>query len=151
MAKIKMGFLSGLVATFVVASMMQMNNALHAIPELHVALTLAGILGYPDQRAVGWAVLFVTGIFVIGGLFAAYGARLPMRSSLARGLACGLVSWLLMMVVFMPLGGAGLFGLGRSAIVPFATLILNLAYWVVLSVMYRWLTSPLEATDRASA
>jgi hypothetical protein len=151
MAKIKLGFISGFIATFIVASMMQMNNALHAIPEIHIARTLAGILGFPDQRAVGWIVLLVFGIFVVGGLFAIHASRLPMKSWLAKGLACGMASWLLMMVVFMPLGGAGLFGLERSSIVPLATLVLNLVYWVVLSLIYRWLADPDAWTDRIGA
>jgi hypothetical protein len=139
MENVKSGFMSGFVATFVAASMMLMNNALHSIPEVHIARTLSGILGVPDKPLIGWIVLLVSGIFVVGGLFAVYARRLPMRSYLAKGLACGMVSWLLMMVVFMPLGGAGLFGLGSSAVVPLATLLLNLAYWVVLSLSYRWI------------
>lgn len=139
MANIKSGFISGFLATYVVASMMLMNNALHGFPEVHVARTLAGMLGFRDGALVGWIVLLVAGIFVIGGVFAVYATRLPLRSYLAKGLACGMVSWLLMMVVFMPLGGAGLFGLGSSAVVPLATLLLNLAYWVVLSLSYRWI------------
>jgi hypothetical protein len=127
---------------------MQMNNALHTIPEVHVARTLAGILGFPYQRAVGWLILVVFGIFVVGGFFAAYASRLPIQSWLAKGLACGMGSWLLMMVVFMPLGGAGLFGLERSAVVPLATLVLNLAYWVVLSLTYRYLAGPQAWSDR---
>jgi len=142
MANIKSGFISGFLASYIAASMMLMNNALHSIPEVHVARTLAGILGFPDQALIGWIVLLVSGIFVIGGLFAIYAQRLPLRSYLAKGLACGMVSWLLMMVVFMPLGGAGLFGLDRSAVVPLVTLLLNLIYWVVLSLSYRWIAGP---------
>jgi len=138
MANIKSGFISGFLATYVVGSMMLMNNALHSIPEVHVARTLSGMLGFPDRALVGWIVLLVVGIFVIGGLFAVYSTRLPLRSYFTKGLACGMVSWLLMMVAFMPLAGAGLFGLGRSPVVPLATLVLNLAYWVVLSLSYRW-------------
>ena len=62
--------------------------------------------------------------------------------TLPKGLLLGMVSWLLMMVVFMPLGGAGLFGLERSAVVPLVTLVLNLIYWVVLAAMYRYLAGP---------
>jgi len=148
MENIKSGFIGGFVATFVVVSMMLMNNALHSIPEVHVARTLAGILGFADRPLVGWIVMLVSGIFVVGGLFAAYSRRLPMRSYLAKGLACGMVSWLLMMVVFMPLGGAGLFGLERSAVVPLVTLLLNLAYWVVLSLTYRWVAGSASLSDQ---
>jgi hypothetical protein len=147
MSSIKSGFLSGFVATYVVVSMLAMNNALKSIPEVHVARTLADILGHADRPAVGWIVLMVAGVFVIGGLYAEFAHRLPLRKSLTKGLALGIVSWLLMMLVFMPLGGAGLFGLGRSPVVPLVTLVLNLVYWVVLAVMYRYLAGP-QATQR---
>jgi len=148
MSSIKSGFLSGFVATYVIVSMLAMNNALKSIPEVHVARTLADILGHADRPAVGWIVLMIAGVFVVGGLYAMYSDRLPLRTALARGVALGIVSWLFMMLVFMPLGGAGLFGLGRSPVVPLVTLALNLAYWVVLAVMYRYLAGPHASEHR---
>ena len=148
MSSIKSGFLSGFVATYVIVSMLAMNNALKSIPEVHVARTLADILGQADRPAVGWIVLMLAGVFVVGGLYAAYAHRLPIRKPLTRGLALGMASWLFMMLVFMPLGGAGLFGLGRSPVVPLVTLVLNFAYWVVLAVMYRYLAGPQAVEHR---
>jgi hypothetical protein len=142
MTSIKMGFMSGLVATVVAGSMLLVNNAFHSFPEVRVARSLAAILGSPDQVMVGVAAILVTGIFVFGALFAVFAPRLPVRTYLAKSLAFGAASWLLMMVLFMPLAGAGLFGLGRSLAVPAATLVLNLAYWLVLGMSYRWLVGP---------
>ena len=150
MSDIRMGFLGGLLGTFVAASMMLMNNALHRIPEVHVAKTLSGILGSPDQVMVGVLVLLVAGIFVFGGLFAVLAPRLPIRSYLLKCLAFAMVSWLFMMLVFMPLGDAGFFGLNRSPVVPLATLILNLAYWFTLGMSYRWLVEPPSQSDRVN-
>ena len=149
MLRIKNGFISGFVATFAVVSMMAMNNALHSIPEVHVARTLSGILGYADQPAVGWLTVMACGVFVFGGLFAVFAPRLPVRNYLGKGFVLGAASWLLMMLVFMPLGGAGLFGLERSPVVPAVTLVLNLVYWVMLSVMFRWLEGPGSIGQRA--
>jgi hypothetical protein len=140
MTSIKNGFISGGLATYVFGSMLLVNNALHSYPEVRFARTLAGILGSPGDVMVGVAAILITGIFVFGGLFAVYAPRLPMRTYFAKSLALAAVSWLLMMVVFMPLGGAGIFGLDRSPVVPIATLVLNLAYWLVLGMSYRWLT-----------
>jgi len=139
MTSIKAGFLSGLLGTYVAGSMLLMNNALHAYPDVRVARTLAGLLGSPDQVMVGVAAILITGIFVFGTLFAVVAPRLPMRMYLVKSLVFATVSWLLMMVLFMPLAGAGLFGFARSAVVPIATLMLNLAYWLVLGMSYRWL------------
>jgi len=142
MTSIKMGFMSGGVATVVAGSMLLMNNALHSFPEVRVARTLAGILGSPDQVMVGVTAILIAGIFVFGALFAVLAPRLPMRMYLVKSLVFGVASWLLMMVLFMPLAGAGLFGLGRSLAVPAATLVLNLAYWLVLGMSYRFLVGP---------
>lgn len=145
---IKTGFMSGALATYITGSLLLLNNALRQFPDVHIAKTLSALLGAPGQTMVGVIVILITGVFVFGALFAVLAPRLPVRGYLGKGLAFGAASWLVMMVVYMPLGGAGLFGLERSAIVPFVTLVLNLVYWVVLSLTYRWLSSPVELTDR---
>jgi hypothetical protein len=142
MTSIKMGFMSGVVATVVAGSMLLVNNAFHSFPDVRVARSLAQVLGSPDQVMVGVAAILITGIFVFGALFAVLAPRLPMRMYLAKSLVFGVASWLLMMVLFMPLAGAGLFGLGRSLAVPAATLVLNLTYWIVLGLSYRYLVGP---------
>src|SRR6187551_3276813 len=116
MTRIKDGIISAGLATYVAGSMLLVNNALHSYPEVRFARTLAGILGSPDDVMVGVATILITGIFVIGVLFAVFAPRLPIRSYFAKSLALAAVSWLLIMVVFMPLGGVGLFGLERSPV-----------------------------------
>ncbi len=145
---IKTGFMSGAIATFVAGSMLLMNNALRQFPDVHIAKTLSALLGAPGQTMVGVIAIMILGIFVFGALFAVLAPRLPVRTYLAKGLVFGVASWLVMMVVYMPLGGGGLFGLERSVVVPFVTLVLNLVYWVVLSQMFRYLRAPYELTDR---
>ena len=142
MTSIKMGFMSGLVATIIAGSMLLVNNALHGFPDVRVARSLAAILGSPGDVMIGVAAILITGIFVFSTLFAVFAPRLPARTYLAKSLAFATASWLLMMVLFMPLAGAGLFGLGRSPVVPVATLVLNLAYWLALGMSYRWLMGP---------
>jgi hypothetical protein len=137
MVSIKNGLIAGAVATFAAGSMMLMNNAIHRIPDLHVARTLAGILGSPDQAGVGWLAFLFLGIVVFGTLFAVLAPKLPVKSYFIKGLIFGAVSWLLMMVVFMPLGDGGFFGLSRSTAIAPAALVLNLVYWTVLALIYR--------------
>ena len=137
MVSIRNGLISAIFATLAAGSMMLMNNALHRIPELHLARTLAAVLGYPDHLMVGWIAFLVIGILVFGVLFAVLAPKLPVRSYLVKGLIFGVVSWLLMMVVIMPLAGAGFFGVSRGHILALAALVLNLVYWIVLSLMYR--------------
>ena len=147
MNRFKMGFLSSALATFIAGSMLLMNNALHSFPEVHVARSLAAMLGAPDHVMVGVVAILVVGILGCGALFVTLAPRLPMKSYLAKSLAFGAASWLLMMVVFMPLVGAGFFGLARGADVPIAMLVLHFVFWLVLGISYRWLVAPIGQSN----
>lgn len=149
MTRLKTGFMSGALATYITGSLLLMNNALRQFPDVQIVKPLSALLGAPGQTVVGVIAILIIGIFVFGGLFAEYAQRLPVHTALARGLVIGAASWLVMMLVYMPLTGAGLFGMERTAVVPFITLLLNLVYWVLLSVTYRWLTAPVEMTGGA--
>lgn len=142
MDDIKTGWISGLVATVFAGSMLLLNNALHGIPEIHIARTLSRILGSPDGIMSGVIGILVIGILVFGGLFPFVARKIPLRSYFAKGIALGAASWLFMMLVFMPLGGSGFFGMNGGSIVPTSMLALNLGYWVVLGVTYRWMQGP---------
>ena len=150
MVHAKNAIISGVVATFVAGSMMMMNNALHSIPEVHVARTLAGILGHPDAPVVGWIAFLSLGILVCGPLFAAGAPRIPGRSYLVKALLFGVVSWLAMMLIMMPLAGAGFFGVNRGHVLALATLVLNLSYWLTLGGIFRYLAGPETAGIRST-
>ena len=148
MSSIRMGFYSGVIGTIVAGALLLMNNALHSIPEIHVASTLADLMGEHGHVMYGVAAIPVIGIFICGGLFAALAPKLPLQSYLGKSLVFGVATWLLTMVVLMPLDGSGLFGLKAGPIVPESMLVLNLAYWIALGVSYRWLAHPVAAPER---
>src|SRR5262245_49861622 len=125
MERIKVAFMGGLVATFVVGSMLLMNNATHRLPRLGIGRSLASIIGLPDNLFVGWLVFVVLGIFVFSALFAVTAPRIPVKSYLLKGLLFGGAAWLLMMIVFMPLAGQGLFAFERGYMVAALCLVLN--------------------------
>ena len=142
MSRIKMGFYSGLVATLITGCMLLMKNALHVIPQLHVARAISGLLGIHDSVMPGVVAIFAFGVFVFGGLFATYAQKIPVRSYLGKSLLCAAAMWLLWMVVLMPLAGSGFFGLEGGPAVPLGALVLSLTYWLILGVGLRWLSSP---------
>ena len=147
MGRMKAAFLSGLVATYVVGSMLLMNNATHQLPRLGIGRSLASIMGLSDNLFVGWLVFVVLGIFVFSAAFARLAPRIPFKTYLVKGLFFGMACWLLMMTVFMPLAGQGFFALDRGYVVAMFSLIVNLVYGLILSLTYRWLAGPESAAS----
>jgi hypothetical protein len=53
-----------------------------------------------------------------------------------RGAVFATGAWLIMMVVMMPMAGAGLFGMQLGLMAPVATLMLHWVYGAVLGAVY---------------
>jgi hypothetical protein len=139
MERIKAVFISGLVATFIVGAMLLMNNAIHRLPRLGIGRSLATILGLHDNLFAGWLIFIVLGIFVFSAVFLWCAPRIPVKAYAVKGLIFGAALWLLMMLVFEPLSGQGVFASHLGNIAAVLTLVLNLIYGVILSVTYRWM------------
>lgn len=139
MDRIKIASAAGLVATVVIGSMLIMNNAVHGLPNVGIGKMLASLLGEPDHVFYGWLAFLVLGIFVCSNLFAFLEPKVPIRSYLVKGLLFALVSWLIAMIVLWPLVGADPFLLNRGHVHAAETLVLSLVYWLVFSLIYRWL------------
>jgi hypothetical protein len=148
MERIKIASASGLVATLVIGSMLVMNNAVHGLPNVGIGKMLAALMGEPEQVFHGWLAFVVVGTFVCSNLFAFLAPKIPIRSFLVKGLLFALASWLIAMVVLWPLVGADPFVLNRGHITAAVTLVLSIVYWVVFSVIYRWLWVPASGTNR---
>lgn len=152
MVSIKSGILAGVVATFVASAMLLINNAIGKIPELHIAQTLSGMLGQPDHIMVGGITFFLIGAFLFSIIYAVIQSRIPVQSNLVKGLLFGVVIWLGMMLLYMPLAGAGLFAVNRGAIAAAAALVLTLVYGMILAAFYAWDVTaggpPAKSSDR---
>jgi hypothetical protein len=137
-ALVRSGILAGFAATCVASVIMLMNNAIGKIPDLHIPQTLSVMLGEPDHIMVGGITFFITGTFLFGIIYPLIAPRLPVRSNPVKGLLFGVAIWLAMMLLVMPLAGAGFFAVNRSAIAPAAVLLLTLVYGMVLAAVYAW-------------
>ena len=129
------GIVAGLVATIVISVLMVLKgmmglgdfNAIETNAEL--VMKYAGTGG----PVAGWVLHFVIGAVVWGLLYVALKDKLPGDGGLVRGLVFGVIAWLLMMVVWSPLAGEGVFGLPMMALGM--TLMLHLVYGVVLGLV----------------
>tara|TARA_R110000796_G_scaffold252513_1_gene387288 strand:+ start:1769 stop:2203 length:435 start_codon:yes stop_codon:yes gene_type:complete len=134
MTNLKSGFLAGFIATVVLSVLMVMKGMMGLMPELDVAAMLAGMIGAPV--IVGWIVHFLIGTVAWGGGFAVLYDYIPGSSAVQKGIVFGIAAWLGMMILIMPMAGAGLFGLALGMMAPIMTLVLHIIFGAVLGAVF---------------
>ncbi|PKL95824.1 MAG: hypothetical protein CVV18_04005 [Gammaproteobacteria bacterium HGW-Gammaproteobacteria-8] len=128
------GIIAGLVATIVLSVLMYMKGMMGVMPELDIISMLAGKMG--GSAMMGWVAHFMIGALAYGLGFAIIGGKLPGGSSAVRGIVLGIIGWLMMMVVLMPMMGAGMFAMNMGMMAPVATLMLHVIFGAVLGLVY---------------
>lgn len=130
---ISKGIVAGFIATIVLSALMIAKSFAGLAPQLNAIHMLAGILG--SGPAGGWIAHFVIGTIFWGVLYALLDPSLPGPHWI-RGAIFSIGPWLLMMVIVMPVAGAGLFGMHIGPVAPVATFMLHIVYGVVLGATY---------------
>lgn len=134
MHNIGKGLVAGFVATLALSVIMVMKEAMGLMPELDVARMLGAMMG--NGPSAGWVGHFVIGTVIWGATFAWLEPHLPSDRHWLRGVIFGLGAWLLMMLLGMPMAGAGLFGTRIGPMAPVMTLVLHVVYGAVLGGVY---------------
>src|SRR5215467_4085126 len=102
------GIIAGFVATVVLSAIMLMKQSMGLMPELDPVAMIGSMAG-ASSPAAGWIGHFVIGSIFWGVGFAIISPYLPGPYWL-RGAIFAVGAWLMMMIVMMPMAGAGLFG-----------------------------------------
>jgi uncharacterized membrane protein YagU involved in acid resistance len=136
MRDIPRGMLAGLAATVVLSLLMVMKAMMGLMPQLDIAKMLAGTTGSPDMPFIGWILHFAIGIVGYGVAIAMLDSKLPGTSRVGHGVMLGVIGWLIMMVVLMPMVGAGPFAINMGIMAPMMTLVLHLIFGAVLGGVY---------------
>ncbi len=136
MKDIPKGLLAGLAATVVLSLLMVLKAMMGVMPQLDLPKMLAGMVGSPDMPLIGWIVHFAIGIVVYGVAIAVLDSKLPGTSRVGHGIMLAVIGWLVMMVMLMPMAGAGLFGMSLGVMAPVMTLVLHLIFGAVLGWVY---------------
>jgi len=134
MTKLKRGIGSGLAATMVLSMIMVAKGMMGLMPELNVIVMLSSMM--KTAPIVGWVVHIMIGMLAWGLGFVAVSKYLPGRTDLAKGISFGIAAWALMMLMVMPMAGAGFFGLKMGMMAPVMTLMLHIIYGAVLGFVY---------------
>ncbi|MEF2548461.1 DUF6789 family protein [Aurantimonas sp. E1-2-R+4] len=134
MTNLKNGFLAGFIATAVLSVMMVAKGIMGVMPELDVAAMLSMMMGAPV--IVGWLAHFMIGTLAWGGGFAILYEVVPGGSAVVKGIVFGVAAWLAMMIMVMPIAGAGVFGMNFGILAPMMTLVLHIVFGAVLGGVY---------------
>jgi uncharacterized membrane protein YagU involved in acid resistance len=132
------GGIAGLIATIVLSLLMMMKAKIGLMPELDIISMLASKMG--GEAMMGWVAHFMIGIVAYGIGFSIIHNMLPGKSLLVKGIILGVIGWLMMMLVIMPMMGAGLFAMEMGMMAPVMTLMLHLIFGAVLGLSYKMLS-----------
>ena len=132
------GIVAGIVATAIAAGLVLLKGWLGAVPQFNPIGMLATFAG-SASATTGWVIFAAGGVLVLGVTFALLDARVEATTGVgetARGILFGVLVWLVFMLVFMPVYGAGAFGLMLGTGVPVITAVAAIIYGVVLGAVY---------------
>lgn len=128
------GLIAGAIATAVLSALMLIKGAMGLLPQFNVIAMLAGTLG--GGPVVGWIAHIAIGVVLYGLVIANLSHALPGGSSTVKGIVLGVIGWLVMMVVAMPVMGGGFFAGNLGIPVVVATLVLHLIFGAVLGFSF---------------
>lgn len=129
------GMIAGFIGTIVLSALMLMKQRMGLMPDLDVIKMMSGMLG-ASTLAVGWAMHLLIGTVLWGTLFAGLDPYLPGGSHWLKGAWFGVGAWLLMMILVMPMAGAGFFGVNLGMMAPPMTLMLHVVFGMILGGVY---------------
>ena len=136
MSDVLKGMVAGGAATAVLSVVMLLIGATGFEPQLELTHILMSVLGAPTDYALGWTLHFVVGSVLLGGLFAYVEPRLGADTHAKGGTLYSVITWLVLMLFFMPAIGAGYFGFQLSLFAPIVMLGQQLVYGGVLGWTY---------------
>ena len=126
---VKKGALYGLLGTLFMSVIMLigMGTGMSPIPEPIPAAIAKGLLGNaPKPLIMGFAIITHFGYGAFWGAALFYWVR--TKGSIWHGLGLGVLLWLIMELIVLPLLGWGVFGLAYTPKIAVATLVLHLIY-----------------------
>jgi hypothetical protein len=137
--------IAGFVATLVLGALLLFKSSFGLWPQLNIISLLSALGGI--SAAAAWMDHFIVGTVVWGLLFSLFDSVGSGLGHWLKGIIFGVFAWLMMMVLFMPAAGAGLFGNKIGIVAPIVMLGMHLIYGAVLGATYGLLTAWAPAKD----
>lgn len=132
---------AGFVASVVSGLIIILAGALAILPNYHYikvqASFFTSLLGLAkDAVIIAWIIYFVIGTFVWGTLYSLMQPKLAGNGQVTKGLIFGIFTWLVNMMIFLPIAGEGFFGLKYGIAASAFALVLNLIFGAILAATY---------------
>jgi hypothetical protein len=130
------GFVATLVMTAVILIVKKSGNAPMDLFVMLGRQALGKKTKEADARPVGMGMHIVIGV-VWGIVFVWLGTNgfLFNQFNYMTGMGFAMLPWMLMMLIALPMMGAGIFGIEKSTKIPLVTLILHLVYGASLGAL----------------
>jgi hypothetical protein len=137
---------AGIIATAIVSALVYVNAVAGAVAGFDLLADIRafnGRIGLPVSPAALWVTHAVVGVVVYGSAFALLEPILPGRG-VGAGVSFGFITWLAMVVSFMPLAGREPFTREDGAAMIAASLVIHLLYGGILGGAYAALSGGRE-------
>ena len=151
MGDVTKGIEAGFVATIIVTLLLFVQQMSGMASDFTLIAWLNQAVGTQQiQPITGWVLHFVIGAGLWGAGFAVFSPHL-WGPHWIRGLSFGFLTWLLMMILFLPSAGVPMFAMGMGISIPVIGLVLNLVFGLVLGETYHLLLHylPSEVDENA--
>ena len=142
MSRVQKGLIAGFAATMAVSLLEIPNLFLNWFDPFQGVI--ASMLGMPENLAVGWVVHVISGVLILGPLFAILCPRLPTDTPETKGIVFAVGAWVLMMAVIVMFGNYRTFTAGAGFGTFAWLLITHAVFGIVLGNVY----ARLVARDR---
>lgn len=124
--------IGGLLATIILSILMLIKMHAGLLPQFNVIKDMTDIAG-AQTPIVGWIMHLVLGIIIWGLLFAIISSAFKGNYAI-KGIQFGILLWLLMMIIYMPITENGLFAAKLGIKVVIMSLVLHIIYGFFLGL-----------------
>jgi uncharacterized membrane protein YagU involved in acid resistance len=134
------GFALGLVATLAMSLLMLIGTLtdVSPMPKPIPIVIMTKLIGMQTAKPLRM-ILGIAAHFIYGGVWAALALTFLRPLTVWKGLGLGLVLWIGMLLVVLPLIGWGAFGSDLTLRIALATLILHATYGISLGLVGQYL------------
>lgn len=130
--------IASMIATAFISGVLYANGRLDLLPEFDLFAELGAFnarFGLPTTEQAVWLTHGIIGVVIYGVMYAVLRPILPGGGGLS-GLVFGIITWLIMMVSFMPLSGHELFAQDLGPHFIGASAALHALFGLILGISY---------------